>query len=929
MERDSQDHDKSGNLTELARFEQVELAERRAILRRRARATGASPPGHGSELKPVHNLVGIALSGGGIRSASFCLGALQALDVQKVIGRADYLSTVSGGGYIGASMIAAITAKAKASSSPSMKSSATNAGTRQTPASGADATREKTTTEIPFPFNQDDMCDTNDVGHLRDNSRYLFPKGLDDILRSWGILFRGLVVNLILVLSVILPLATTTIIANPTMGHLGRSFVADVCVASGWASFGWCYHHLSDRFLLTETMLVLLFVLLTAWGVSSSLKDRNPSHDYSRPDYRSGMALILKWALLIFTVVFIAEVQTLVLERLIISLRDGIGTSMGTLTAFVTGLGSVSATLTLFRQQLTNIAANAMGGDTTAALVKSATAKLALYVAALFMPLVVYTSYLVLSAIGIAIPEASFRPYFHLGYPLLPSLLLHDAYIGLLFLVLLVAGFICAMVQTKRYWKTSIAREALAKASFEPKATGGKIAIILVYAACLVAVAYATRMSIADRASWTVLQSFLWLSGIFFVISISFTENANALHALYRDRLNSAFRLGKGSDGRYPRTEPLPLEEIDTDNAPYLLVNATLNATRIDDSVLFERGRVHDPKAASVVDEHKTRAIHELHARDPARRGRRAEFFLFSKDFIGSDATGYARSQTYDDPRPVDLATAVAISGAAVSSSSGRIVPSVLSPTLALLNLRLGFWLDNPQYKYQSYAEAIGKQKWTEIFRLYLLQEAFGLLRTTSRKLLLSDGGHIDNIGLYQLLKRRCKVIIIIDAEADPAMNFGALADAQRFARIDLGHRVSIDWTPLREFARVRNADRSKPTAKDQHDQHFAIGTILYSTPKGEIEEGTILYVKANVTGDEPDYVLDYERRYPAFPHETTMDQLFSEEQMEAYRALGFHSVSRALAPDGSPRSEQTEALLRRLRLVLNSYGDGMSADPI
>ncbi len=55
------------------------------------------------------------------------------------------------------------------------------------------------------------------------------------------------------------------------------------------------------------------------------------------------------------------------------------------------------------------------------------------------------------------------------------------------------------------------------------------------------------------------------------------------------------------------------------------------------------------------------------------------------------------------------------------------------------------------------------------------------------------------------------------------------------------------------------------------------------------------------MTGDEPDYVLDYERRYPSFPHETTGDQFFSEEQMEAYRALGFHAVERALTTTDDP----------------------------
>ncbi|TGQ93888.1 hypothetical protein EN847_34745, partial [Mesorhizobium sp. M1C.F.Ca.ET.204.01.1.1] len=76
------------------------------------------------------------------------------------------------------------------------------------------------------------------------------------------------------------------------------------------------------------------------------------------------------------------------------------------------------------------------------------------------------------------------------------------------------------------------------------------------------------------------------------------------------------------------------------------------------------------------------------------------------------------------------------------------------------------------------------------------------------------------------------------------------------------------------------------------HLRHFAVGKILY---ENDPVEGILVYVKASVTGDEPDYVLDYERRYPLFPHESTSDQFFSEEQMEAYRALGFHAMRVAL----------------------------------
>ena len=291
---------------------------------------------------------------------------------------------------------------------------------------------------------------------------------------------------------------------------------------------------------------------------------------------------------------------------------------------------------------------------------------------------------------------------------------------------------------------------------------------------------------------------------------------------------------------------------------------------------------------------------------DPAKRGRNAEFFIFSRHFVGSDSTGYVDSELLAGEEPqLDLASAVAISGAAVSSSMGRISVGWLGPTLALLNLRLGFWLRNPKFvraaaeqaeNANTRAAAVDQSadaSWEDILRLYLFAEAFGRLRSDSPRIYITDGGHIDNIGLYQLLKRQCKFIIVIDAEADPGMNFGAFADVQRFARIDEGVLISLEWWPVRAAALARSADRSKQVPRDSetHKRHFAVGRIIYE----DGEEGILLYIKATVTGDEPDYVLDYERRYPNFPHEATSDQFFSEEQMEAYRALGFHATRRAL----------------------------------
>ena len=150
-------------------------------------------------------------------------------------------------------------------------------------------------------------------------------------------------------------------------------------------------------------------------------------------------------------------------------------------------------------------------------------------------------------------------------------------------------------------------------------------------------------------------------------------------------------------------------------------------------------------------------------------------------------------------------------------------------------------------------------------------------------------------------LCNHCKFIVAIDGEADPDMEFGSLMELIRFARIDLDIHIRMDLGDLRKNA----AGFSKA--------HFTLGEIEY----GPGETGYLLYIKSSLTGNERDYVLDYQQRSPSFPHETTADQFFSEAQFEAYRALGEHMAdelfqSELTAPHDHPTFEQWFAGLAR-----------------
>ncbi len=173
-----------------------------------------------------------------------------------------------------------------------------------------------------------------------------------------------------------------------------------------------------------------------------------------------------------------------------------------------------------------------------------------------------------------------------------------------------------------------------------------------------------------------------------------------------------------------------------------------------------------------------------------------------------------------------------------------------------------------------------------------LLRELGSKLDETSRWVNLSDGGHIENLAAMELLRRRCRHIIIGDGEADPSLRFAGLATLMRFARIDLGIAIDIDLDALRLRRAPQSHDAGQVSAA-----HFAVGTITYppTTAGGEAETGYLLYLKSSFTSDEDEPIREYRHRNPAFPHESTADQAFDEAQFEAYRALGQHIAEDAL----------------------------------
>jgi hypothetical protein len=147
------------------------------------------------------------------------------------------------------------------------------------------------------------------------------------------------------------------------------------------------------------------------------------------------------------------------------------------------------------------------------------------------------------------------------------------------------------------------------------------------------------------------------------------------------------------------------------------------------------------------------------------------------------------------------------------------------------------------------------------------LKELLGNMTDREPFIYLSDGGHFENTGVYELLRRRCRVIIVSDASQDRSRGFRGLAYAVTLARMDLNTEI--------EFSESRNG--TLPAGR------VTVGRIIY--PDGA--NGIIVYIKPELCGDEPVDVASYARRHLTFPHDYTANQWFTEQQFEAYRKLG------------------------------------------
>jgi hypothetical protein len=290
---------------------------------------------------------------------------------------------------------------------------------------------------------------------------------------------------------------------------------------------------------------------------------------------------------------------------------------------------------------------------------------------------------------------------------------------------------------------------------------------------------------------------------------------------------------------------------------------------------------------------------------------------------------GYRRSDEYGGG--ITVGTAIAISGAAASPNMGYHSSPAVTFLMTLFNARLGWWLGNPAEKRLTTAwrrfRASSSRGLRTLRRslanvgLYFLQpndremwqlpaprhplsplidEALGRTSDDNDYVYLSDGGHFENLGLYEMVRRRCRFIVVSDASCDPKCAFDDLGNSVRKIRTDFGIPIHLDDPKFRYGKHKRGGGK-----------YCAVGLIDYKPVDGpDAPRGLLLYVKAALGENLPIDVLNYAKTSTHFPHEPTSDQWFSESQFESYRRLGEECIDEICANvEGGNRSWQPEAV--------------------
>ncbi|MET0917391.1 MAG: hypothetical protein ABWY07_03070, partial [Burkholderiales bacterium] len=404
--------------------------------------------------------------------------------------------------------------------------------------------------------------------------------------------------------------------------------------------------------------------------------------------------------------------------------------------------------------------------------------------------------------------------------------------------------------------------------------------------------------SMGKNSIFELLLIAVVLFGLGLVISWRVDINLFSIYNFYRNRLARCYLGATRVEERKPQPftgldphDDLPIHSLRHDpdgkgfvwQRPYHIVNAALNLVQ-GEALEWQQRRAapfsFTPhftgfELPPTMEAAAAPSRPAVEATPPGKRS------SGSKRPAGSDRPGrgcYRPSGRSWSHSGVPLGSALAISGAAASPNMGYHSAPALAVLMTVFNVRLGRWCGNP-------ADA-SAWKWRspQIAIRYLFYELLGLTNSRTPFVYLSDGGHFENLGIYELVRRRCRFILSCDAGQDANLHFEDLGNAIRKCQTDFGIPIDIDVRPIRP--------RGDPK---RSEWHCAVGTIRYDAVDPNAVPGVLVYLKPSLVGDEPTDILQYAAVEPTFPHQSTGDQWFDETQFESYRKLGHHIGKRVL----------------------------------
>jgi hypothetical protein len=880
-------------------------------------------------LHPPRNIVGLALSGGGIRSATFNLGILQALSDAGLLRVFDYVSTVSGGGFIGGwwSAWLARTTSLHAAQGPRPLFP---------PEEGLELSRYR---RQPDPTA---TVAADPIHHVRLFANYLTPrKGLlsPDVWRAaviitrnigltWLVLLPLIFIAVLVAQAIVIPLTSADefYTSAPVAGAVlrGRLLAALLPAAAvfGWfvvLSLVWLMLHRGNSLVQQSIALIaigsvagltwqivgssaatpILLWLGGALGLTVyalwSWRQRPPgapvSFVFERLRNRvTGVQGTLLASAVAIAAVFVAAASGHELLKYAVSLGDSWQEQLAGWSSRVAGLmatlGAVYTWLVGAPRGGAETRGTAAGPSRLSRIVLSMAPALVL---SALLAVVAY----VINAAVVSVQEAG-------GAQTIDRLFFGTTLIGIALTIGLAVSERPKAMQWWR-WTPVVLALALTAVSQVTAQTDALIAAFIVSLLCAAGFAYFLRanaergradylltgasiallvtcglhLSFTDTDTALLLRLLLgasaFLATMMLALGWSVDPNNLSLHMFYKARLVRAY-VGASNPRRGTDNDDITTSQ-DGDNValrdlapcatgvPYHLVNTTLNLAAGDDVTVAQR---------------------------------RAANFVMSRLHCGSARTGYRPTACYMGG-DLSLGTAVAVSGAAASPNMGSQTPSTaVAMLMALLNVRLGFWAPTP---HQSDWQASQARLWP----FYLIREFFS--RTTDQRAYcyLTDGGHFDNTGIYALVERGCRFIVVADCGADPDGVFDDLSNAVRRCRIDFQTEIALP-----------GVDTLSRKTQEFDRRPFIVGKIKYSSmhlkalnwtaqqiKEEQLTEGVIVVVKPNLLTTLDLDARRYSQLSTDFPQETTNDQWYDEAQFESYRILGCKSM-RALL-DGNP----------------------------